>query len=98
MLEVLARWDWDPEAKTLLLDIEQEQPGPPFEMPVEVGLDVAGEHALRLVRIDLSSKRQSFTLPLDAAPRSVVLDPRTWVLMDARVSGPDRPGSASRSE
>jgi len=86
MLDVRARWDWDAETGTLRLDVEQTQAGPPFRMPIELGIEVDGEPAPRLQRIEIRDRRESLTVPLDTEPQAVVLDPRTFVLMDAEVT------------
>ena len=62
-----------------------EEPGAPFRMPIEVGIEVEGEAGPRTATIEVRSQRESLTLPLDKAPKAVTLDPRTWVLMDAEV-------------
>ena len=85
MLEVRVRWTWDTEAGTLRLDVEQRQPGPPYRMPIEVGLEVGGEEGPHFERIEVADRRESFSIPLEHEPRSVVLDPRTSVLMDAEI-------------
>ena len=83
MLDVRARWDWDAEKGTLRLDVEQTQAGPPFRMPIEVGVEVDGEQDLVVEQIEIRDRRETFTFPLESEPRAVVLDPRTLVLMDA---------------
>lgn len=96
MLKLRVGWSYDSAAKQLRLDVEQLQPGPPFRMPIELALDTgdAGSpHQLlpraapaRRERIDLRERRQTLTIPLDRAPKSVTLDPREFVLMDAEVA------------
>jgi hypothetical protein len=86
VLKVAGHWRWDAAAKTLRLDLEQRQAAEPYRMPVEVAIEVAGEDEPRIERIDLAERRQSLAIPLDREPRSVVLDPRTFVLMDAELS------------
>ena len=86
MLKVAGRWRWDAAAKALRLDLEQRQAGEPYRMPVEVAIEVGDENGPRIERIDLAGRRQSLEIPLDREPRSIVLDPRTFVLMDAELS------------
>jgi aminopeptidase N len=86
MLKVRTRWSWDEAAAAVRLEVEQTQPGPAYRMPVEVALRPAGNAAPRVTTVELTEARQAFTLPADAAPAEVVLDPRTLVLMDAEVS------------
>jgi aminopeptidase N len=93
MLKVRARWGWDAAARAVRLEVEQAQPGPPYRMPIEVGLAAAGEAGTHVATVELAGARQTFTLPADAPPVAVVLDPRTLVLMDAEVAGP-RPGAS----
>ena len=68
------------------LEVEQTQPSAPFRMPIELGLEVSGEPERRLERVEVRGRKQSFTIPLDAEPLSVVLDPRSFVLMDATLT------------
>ena len=86
MLEVRARWTWDADAQTLRLDVEQRQPGLSYRMPIEVSLEVGGEAGPHLEKIEISDRRESFSIPLEHEPQSVVLDPRTVVLMDADIA------------
>ena len=85
-LKLQARWSHDAAAWKLRLDVEQLQPGPPFRVPVEVAVTVEGEPRPRVERVELGEKRQTVTLPLERPPKSVVLDPHAFVLMDADVA------------
>lgn len=90
MLKVGGSWRWDAAARVLRLDLEQLQAADPYRMPVEVAIGVAGEAEPRTDRVELRERRQSFAIPLDREPRSVSLDPRDLVLMDALI-GPAGP-------
>lgn len=85
-LKLKAGWSYDAAAKALRLDVEQRQPGAPMRMPIEIAIAVKGEPAARVLRIEVKSERETFSLPLDQEPLSVTFDPRTFVLMDADVS------------
>jgi aminopeptidase N len=87
MLKVEGRWSWD--GRLLHVDLEQEQAAAPYRMPIEVAIEVAGEAGQRAGRVELRERRQAFAIPLDREPRSVTLDPRDFVLMDARVARAD---------
>ena len=54
-----------------------------FKMPVQLGIYFEGEAAPRIevLRVDEMSNR--FTISVDREPASLVLDPNTWVLMEA---------------
>ncbi len=84
-LKVRAQWSYDAAAKVLRMEIEQLQPGAPFRMPIELGIEVEGEASTRAATIEVRNQRESLTIPLDKAPKAVTLDPRTYVLMDAEV-------------
>jgi aminopeptidase N len=84
-LKIRARWTYDEAAKVVRIEAEQLQPGAAFRMPIEVGLEVAGEVVPRTATIELRNQKESLTIPLDRAPRGLTLDPRTFVLMDAEV-------------
>jgi aminopeptidase N len=85
-LKLRARWSHDAKAKQLRLDVEQLQPGPPFRVPLEVAIALDGEDEPTPTRVEIRGARESLTLPLERAPRSVTLDPRSLVLMDADVA------------
>ena len=85
-LKLQARWSYDPTAKAVRLDVEQLQSGAPFRMPIDVAFEVAGEVVPRIAKIEVRNQRESLTIPLDRAPKSLILDPRTFVLMDADVA------------
>jgi aminopeptidase N len=87
-----ARWSWDEAAKQLRIEAEQLQAGPPFRLPIELGLELEGdEPRSRLERIELKERRETVTLALERAPKSVTFDPRTSVLMDADVARQEGP-------
>ncbi|MBX7186207.1 MAG: M1 family metallopeptidase [Vicinamibacteria bacterium] len=85
-LKVRAQWSYDEAAKVVRIDVEQLQPGAPLRMPIEVGLEVAGEVVSRTAKIEVRNRKDSLSIPLDRAPRGLTLDPRTFVLMDAEVA------------
>jgi aminopeptidase N len=84
------RWSYDASAQRLRLDVEQLQAGPPFRLPFEVGLETEGGTP-RLEPVEVQSKRETVTLPLDHAPKALRIDPRNDVLMDAQVVRVDAP-------
>ncbi len=83
------RWSYDSAAKQLRLDVEQLQPGPPFRLPIELAIEVEGTPRPHLERIEVSQQRETLTLRLDRLPKSLTVDPRTYVLMDADIAQAD---------
>ena len=54
-----------------------------YRMPLDIGIVGAGATPMRVERIELTERRQTFTIAADSAPASVRLDPNTWMLMEA---------------
>ena len=77
-------WRYDRAARLIQIELAQGETAPAFRLPIELG--IAGpEGALRIERIELSQATGRFTIQSDSEPASVVLDPNTWVLMEAPV-------------
>jgi aminopeptidase N len=74
------RWTWDARARRVTLDLEQTQPGEPFRLAVEVGVEEPGQPPRR-ERVELAERRQRFTLAAGQAPSSIRLDPEGWLLL-----------------
>jgi len=76
-------WHYDARQQALVVELNQTQGGEPFELDVEVGiLTKAGEQPL-LKTFRMSQSSQAFSIPLQAAPAAVQLDPRSSLLMEA---------------
>ena len=73
-------WRYDAGAKKITIQLAQKQPGKAFRLPLEVGISE------RIEMIEMTRKEQQFEIASDQEPTSVVLDPNTWVLMDAKFS------------
>ncbi len=75
---------WGYEDGRLNIDLNQVQnDGYFFQMPVQIGIYYDGELRPRIETLQVNEPDNSFTIPLDRAPTNVVLDPNTWVLMEA---------------
>jgi len=74
-------WHYDPAAKAIQIDLAQTQEGDAYRVSVDVGVtNAAGQP--RLDRIEMNTKRASFTISADTEPAAVTLDPDTWLLAD----------------
>ena len=71
---------------SLTITLRQTQPGPPFRLALEAGIYTGDALLPRIEALDVDDSEETFTLPLDAAPSRVVLDPNTWALMTADFS------------
>jgi aminopeptidase N len=78
-----ATWRYDASAKAVVVDLVQEQAGPPYRALLDVGVTADSAGARQAVtRVEMTQARQRLTIPATTAPREVVLDPDTWLLMD----------------
>ena len=73
----------DAARKMLDVTVTQSQAAAPYRLTVEVGVtDTAGAPP-RVTRVELSGRQATASMPADAEPVKVSLDPGTWLLMDA---------------
>lgn len=54
-----------------------------FQMPVQIGIYLDGEPLPQIELLQVNDRQNTFTIALDREPADVVLDPNTWVLMEA---------------
>lgn len=81
--ELAARWSYDPEGGLVRVEIEQNQPLTAetglFSFPLEVAL--VGDAGTTVHRVAVKAEgAQEIPIPSPSRPRTVVLDPRGWVL------------------
>ena len=80
---VEGRWHYDGAAKKVVFELTQTQAGEAYRLPLEIG--VGG----RVEKIEMTGRQQRFEIAAEAAPAAVVLDPNTWMLMEAKLeAGP----------
>lgn len=78
------RGSWSYEDGVVTVELNQVQnDGSFFEMPVQVGLYFEGDPQPRIEALQVDEVRNTFTIRVDREPADVVLDPHTWVLMEA---------------
>ncbi len=81
-LEYEGGWSYDAGSGMLEVELNQVQDGGySFRMPVQVAIHSDNGRRLELLQVNDQTNR--FTISVDQEPDSVVLDPETWVLMDA---------------
>jgi aminopeptidase N len=80
---LVGTWSYDDAGKKIVIDLAQTQTGGTYRLPLEIGLaaDSAGRPP-KIAKIEMTEAKQHFEIPADSAPRDVILDPNTWVLMD----------------
>jgi aminopeptidase N len=74
-------WHYDPSRRSIDVEISQTQPGPPYRIPLEIGIATEAGQA-RVERRDLTETHGRFSIAADREPVSVTIDPNTWLLMD----------------
>jgi aminopeptidase N len=72
-------WRYDAAAKNIVVSVKQTQTGEPFQFQLGVGVTPAAG-AARVVQMNVTGRDSSFTIPADAEPASVTLDPGVWLL------------------
>jgi aminopeptidase N len=81
--ELKVRWDWQPETHQVHLEIRQTQEVTAetglFSFPLEIAL--VGDKDTAVHRLPVAARAlQDLYLPSDERPRTVVLDPKGWIL------------------
>ena len=71
-------WRYDSAAKQIVVTVRQTQAGDPFRFTLGVG--VSGAPAIR--QVEVAGRESTFSVPTDAEPASVVLDPGVWLLAE----------------
>ncbi|MFB3132758.1 MAG: M1 family aminopeptidase [Rhodothermales bacterium] len=80
-------WHYNAASRQLTVTLHQIQTdGTFFRMPIEVGIYTDDTALPRIEILDVDEQQNTFTFTLDDAPTDVVLDPNTWVLMEAEFS------------
>jgi aminopeptidase N len=81
-----ASWNYDAGSKKLSVQLTQAQKGDfLFNTPVEIGYYNTGSNTPTILKMNLSSKQQSFSFYLASAPEKVELDPRNVLLNDGNI-------------
>ncbi len=81
--KVEGSWRYDAVRKALEVTVTQAQAADPFRIKVDVGVVAKAGDLPRIETIELTGRQATRTIPLDAAPASVALDPQTTLLMEA---------------
>jgi aminopeptidase N len=76
-------WRYDAAAKRIDVELAQTQPGEAYRLPLELSIAQDGTAAARLVKVEMTQLQQRFEIAADTEPAAVVLDPNTWILMQA---------------
>jgi aminopeptidase N len=75
-------WHYDSADAKVVIELTQTQPGDPYRLPLEAGL--TSEGPVKIEKLEMTKKQQTFEIPAASAPASVALDPNVLVLMDLK--------------
>jgi aminopeptidase N len=75
--KITGTWWYDSDHQQITVDLQQTQPGAPFELPLTLGL---GE---RLETVILTKKQHQVVFAAASAPAYIELDPNTEALLNA---------------
>jgi aminopeptidase N len=74
-------WRYDAAAKAVVVTVRQTQTAEPFQFPLGIGITPA-TGATRVVQMRVTGREATMTIPVEAEPASVVLDPDVWLLAE----------------
>jgi aminopeptidase N len=82
-LKYAGSWSYNKKTSSVEIKIEQSTTNNQiFEMPLQIGIDLAGDlPQIKTVQVD--KKNNTFTIKVDSEPSNIVLDPNTWVFIEA---------------
>jgi aminopeptidase N len=91
-LKLKGDWIYNADKKEVTINLEQVQNnGSIFKMPVQIVIELTGKATLVTKKIMLKQQSESITIPVDAAPVNLRLDPDSWLLMDAEFNKKNHP-------
>jgi aminopeptidase N len=76
-------WRFDAARKQVDVELEQSGSGDSYRLPLEIGIVMKAGDLPRIERFELKERRATFSIAAEAEPAAVVLDPNTWLLMEA---------------
>ena len=83
-------WQFDSVNNHITINIDQVQnDGSLFKMPLELAIHFPGQSAPQMEVVQVNDMTNSFTIKVPSEPETVILDPNTWVLMEADFSRVD---------
>ena len=80
--QVSGSWRYDAAAKQIAVTVRQTQAEDPFRFALGIGMATASSPVPAVRQVQVSGRESTFTIPSDADPASVVLDPGVWLLAE----------------
>jgi len=83
-LKYVGNWQYSQQESQVRITLNQVQTdGSLFEMPIEIAIYYQGQDRPQIEIVQADKKSNVFTLKVGSEPKNIVIDPNTWVLMDA---------------
>ena len=80
-------WRYVPARKAVEVRLTQSQAAEPFRLPIEIGITAKAGEPAKVERVELTGRTATKTFNVEGEPASVVIDPNTWLLMEAGTVG-----------
>jgi aminopeptidase N len=75
-------WRYDADRGVVTVELAQVQPDYQFAMPVDLAIHI-GDGPPQVERVRIEGRSHTFEFSVEDQPTEVVLDPQTWLLMEA---------------
>jgi aminopeptidase N len=75
-------WRYDAAAKQIVVTVKQTQTSEPYRFALGVGVSTIGSTVPTVRQVQVTDRESTFTIPADAEPTSVLLDPGVWLLAE----------------
>ena len=75
-------WRYDSAAKQIVVTVRQAQSGDPYRFPLGVGVSSTAGSLPTIRQVQVTGRESTFTIPSEAEPATVVLDPGVWLLAE----------------
>jgi len=83
-LKYVGNWQYSQQESQVRITLNQVQTdGSLFEMPIEIAIYYQGQDRPQIEIVQADKKSNVFTFQVASEPKNIVIDPNTWVLMDA---------------
>ncbi len=83
-LEYKGTWQYNARKKEVTIVLAQVQSDRSFfKMPLELGIYGPDQKQPHIKKFQMDQKSKRFTFSIDFVPKKIILDPNSWVLMDA---------------
>jgi aminopeptidase N len=80
--QISGSWRYESATRQIVVTVRQTQAGDPFRFPLGVGVTEPSRLSPALHQMEVTGREATFSIPADAEPASVVLDPGVWLLAE----------------